>query len=986
MKSALTQSLQTGYIDRLIHSDKDLLPRFLVNDKTSGVKVLTTIDAELQRCDEFWISVAFLTTSGVATIINRLEDLQRKGIQGKILVSQYLNFTQPAALERLLKFKNIELRIAVEGNFHSKGYLFRKGEYYNLIVGSSNLTAAALCSNKEWNLKISATVDSHIISEALSEFESEFDKAIPVNNSFIEDYNRVYQVQKLTLKQAAEEFDAQEMILPNSMQRAALENIAHLRAQGNPRALLISATGTGKTYLSAFDVKAFGPKKFLFVVHRENIARAAMKSYRKIFGHSTSMGLSTGNKKDFESDFIFATVQTIAKHSHYSQFGADYFDYIVIDETHRAGAESYQSLFSYFQPKFLLGMTATPERTDGFDIFKMFDYNIAYEIRLHRALEEDMLTPFHYYGVTDISVDGELLKENSDFRLLTSSERIDRVIEKAKFYGCDDNNVRGLIFCSKVEECKELSSVFNKRGFRTVALTGENSEEQRAKAIEQLEAEPKQLDYIFTVDVFNEGIDIPKVNQVILLRPTQSAIIFVQQLGRGLRKVDGKDYLTVIDFIGNYSNNYLVPIALFGNNSYNKDTLRNLMTSGSALIPGCSTINFDKISKDKIFQAIDSANMQRKKDLVNDYRLLKFKLGYIPKMVDFLDHGSRDPMLYVNCSKSYYNFLKSIDEPFTDTLNPIQEKLLEIFSSEINNAKRVEESLLLDFLIDNTEISIEEFKQLMLEKYGYHPTDETIDSCINNLNFQFCTEKYQGVETSIGTIYNLDILSTHGTKIYLQEPFLEHLENPIFKTFLVDSTTYAIRTFDNLFQFDHFYNGFLLYQKYSRKDVLRNLNWKKNVNGQNVGGSIISKDKKYCAVFVNYHKEEHISPTTKYKDEFINPYEFAWVSKAGRKLTSPDIIKIREEKNMRILLFIKKTTDEGQDHYYMGDIVPIIDSFELDSLLNNNGKAVSVVNITFEMRQPVKDHIFNYITDAYFYPDDNSPIRIAAEPKTPKMK
>lgn len=965
MNQALVRSLQTGYIDKLIHADKDLIPRFLVNDKAAGTKVLTTIDLELRNCDEFWISVAFATTSGVATLMNRLEELRQRKIRGKILVSQYLNFTQPAALERLLKFDNIELRIATEGNFHSKGYLFRKETFYNLIVGSSNLTAPALCSNKEWNLKVSATLESHIISEALFEFKNEFDRAVVVNEEFIRGYNVTYQKQNARLRYATQKIEDEETISPNSMQRAALGNIEKLRLGGAQRALLISATGTGKTYLSAFDVKVFNPRKFLFVVHRENIARAAMKSYRKIFGQQISMGMYTGNTKELDSDFVFSTVQTISKETHRTRFSPDHFDYIVIDETHRAGADSYQSIFNYFTPQFLLGMTATPERTDGFDIFKLFDYKLAYEIRLHQALDEDMLTPFHYYGVTDITVDGELLKENSDFRFLTSPERVRRIIETANFYGCDDNNVRGLIFCSKIDECIELSNSFNELGFRTVALTGTNSEEERATAIEKLETEPKQLDYIFTVDIFNEGIDIPKVNQVIMLRPTQSAIVFVQQLGRGLRKIDTKEYLTVIDFIGNYSNNYLVPVALYGDTSYNKDTLRNLMTTGSALIPGCSTINFDKISKDKIFQAIDSANMETKKDLVKDYKLLKFKLGHIPKMVDFLDHGSRDPQLYVNYSKSYYNFLKSIGEAFTDTLTADQEKLLEVFSCEINNTKRIEDSLLLKHLIDNNEITIEEFKNQLLEKYGHQPSNETIDSCLTNLNLQFVTEKYKNTETPVGTIYGFEVVEMTNGKIQFTKTFIEHLDNPIFKTFLLDSTIYSIRTFDNLFSVDDFLEGFILYRKYSRKDVLRILNWKKNVNGQNIGGSIISADKKYCALFVNYHKEDHISPTTKYEDEFVNPYEFAWMSKSGRKLTSPDILTIRNEKNLRILLFIKKNNDEGMSFYYMGDITPIDSSFEQDYLKNGDGKDVSVVRINFNMQQPVRDHIYNYITDAY---------------------
>jgi superfamily II DNA or RNA helicase len=414
-------------------------------------------------------------------------------------------------------------------------------------------------------------------------------------------------------------------VQPNKMQVDALRNIDALRKEGKDKALLISATGTGKTYLSAFDVKAYQPKRFLFIVHRSNIVKAAIRTYKEVFGTSKTYGTYSGDSKELDNDFIFSTIQTLSIQKNLEQFSPEQFDYIVIDETHMAGAESYQRVIKYFKPKFLLGMTATPERTDGLDVFKLFNYNIAYEIRLHKALEMQMVSPFHYYGVTDILMDGEVAIEAKDFNKLASKERVKHIIEKANFYGTDNGVLRGLVFCSSVDECKILSKSFNQLGFKTLALSGENSENERTMAINKLESEylNEKLDYIFTYDIFNEGIDIPKVNQVILLRPTQSAIVFVQQLGRGIRKIESKDYLTVIDFIGNYKNNYLVPIALYGDNSYNKDTLRKLISGKSSFIPGSSTINFDEITKAKIFESINTANMQQKKDLIKDYRLLK---------------------------------------------------------------------------------------------------------------------------------------------------------------------------------------------------------------------------------------------------------------------------------------------------------------------------------------------------------------------------
>jgi HKD family nuclease len=462
---------------------KELLPQLLINDSKKEIKVLSSLLTELNSCDEFWFSVAFVTTSGVAALRNTLDELNNKNIKGKVLVSQYQNFTQPEALRQLLQLKNIQLKIVTEGSFHAKGYLFRKGAQYNLIVGSSNFTASALTINKEWNLKLSSTDNGALIKETITEFTKEFDQAVLVNKEFIEVYDIIYQTQKRVWKQQQSVLETLQSIKPNEMQVEALKNLKAIRKEGKTRALLISATGTGKTYLSAFDVKAFNPGKFLFIVHRANIAETAMKSFRKVMGTTRSMGLYSGQKREAEADFVFSTIQTISQDNHLTQFAPDCFDYIVIDETHRAGAPSYQKIVSYFEPKFLLGMTATPERTDGLDIFKQFHYNIAYEIRLHKALEEEMLCPFHYYGITDISVGGKQIEEDTAFNLLTAEERVDRIIEKAEHYGCDDGQVRGLVFCSTIEESKALSNAFNERGYKTLALSGSNTEAERTAAI-----------------------------------------------------------------------------------------------------------------------------------------------------------------------------------------------------------------------------------------------------------------------------------------------------------------------------------------------------------------------------------------------------------------------------------------------------------------------------------------------------------------------
>ena len=676
------------------------------------------------------------------------------------------------------------------------------------------------------------------------------------------------------------------------------------------------------------------------------------------------MGLYSGDKRELDCDFVFSTIQTISKSTHLEKFSKHHFDYIIIDETHRSGAVSYLRLIEYFEPKFLLGMTATPERTDGHDIFQLFDHNIAYEIRLNRAMEEEMLSPFHYYGVTDLLIDNNEIDNKTDFNLLISSERVNRILEQANFYGSDNGITRGLIFCSRKKEAIELSALFNLNGYRTVALTGDSSEEERAKSIDNLESDNlnEKLDYIFTVDIFNEGIDIPKINQIIMLRPTQSAIIFIQQLGRGLRKVEGKGYLTVIDFIGNYENNYLVPIALYGDTSYNKDSLRKLITEGSRMIPGASTINFDEITKEKIFQSIDSANMQLLSDLKKDFNLLKFKLGRIPMMMDFIKHGSRDPYLYVNYSSSYYNFIVKVEKEHDLKLSNQQVKLLELFAKEINNSKRAEESLIIKLLIESGELSIKDLKEKLFKKYHYSISDETIKSCVSNFNFEFNREKNGGKMLSAKKIYDLDILHIENGNFTFSKTFLSYLKQETFKKFLLDSTDYSIHEFDKLFEPENWQNGFVLYRKYARKDVFRILNVSENPVAQNVGGYLVSSDNTHCPIFVNYHKEEDISESTKYEDEFVNNKEFDWMSKSNRKIDSKDVQSILGQNGpIRLPLFIKKNNDEGMDFYYMGEVSPELNQVVQTTMSNDNGKKISVVKIRFNLVNPVTASMYNYL-------------------------
>lgn len=938
----LNSSLFTGFIDHKSISNPDFWPNLLTNDPPTGKKVLSELIHELENCDEYWIFVAFITTSGVATLINTLEKLEKKGVKGHILASTYLNFTDPEAIKRIQRFSHIEVKISSNKAFHSKGFLFRKNEIYRLIVGSSNLTQTALATNKEWNLKVSATSESALIRQTLNEFKQEFKIANLPTTSFMEQYALQWKYQREINRiekrvRSLEELKA-ENIKPNKMQLEALQNLKQLRENGEKKALIISATGTGKTYLSAFDVKEFKAKTLLFVVHRLNIAEAALKSFKSIMPN-ISMGIYSGAQRELDSDYLFTTVQTLSRKEHLEKFNSDQFEYIIFDETHRAAAESYQSIFRHFSPKFLLGMTATPERTDGSDIFKIFDHNIAYEIRLNQALQEEMLAPFHYFGVSDLTINGELIEDKYQFNLLVAEERVRNIIEKSEFYNSDNGIIRALVFCRRTEDAKELAKLFNSKGRKSISLTGEDNEESRKSAFVEIQKDEPTINYIFAVDILNEGIDIPKINQIILLRPTESAIIFVQQLGRGLRLAENKEYLTVIDFIGNYNNNYLLPIALYGDNSYNKDNLRKLLSNKSSFIPGASTVNFEEIAEKRIFESLNNANLSPYKQLKEEYTLLKNRLNRIPTMVDFVKFNMRDPWAFIESKDSYYSFVDSI-EKFND--NSVNQSLLKAFALNINNSKRVEEAFILLKIIDQEKISLDLIQSDFINSYERAIDSETLKSCVRNLNFQFIRQNLQIIEFSNNEFSQGKDLQTF-------------ISSETAKSYLYDNIEYAILSYNKKYLPENFVNGFIRYEKYSRKDVCRILNWTEDLTATLFG---YRTREKVTPCFVTYNKATDLEGDINYNDHFINKELFAWDSRSNRRLDSDEIQNVIHSK--RILLFVKKEDSEGTEFYYMGDV-----SIEPGSIKQGQMRTTGapVVHFHFKLDQPVETNLYNYITN-----------------------
>ena len=957
----IQSGLSTAFLDKNISSNVLYRPQFISNDYKNGRKVLSAIEDELLHCDSFLISVAFITMGGITPLLQTLRTLEDKGIKGKILTTDYLAFSDPKALDKLATFSNIELKMYLvpdsKNGFHTKGYIFQSNEIYKILIGSSNMTNTALTTNREWNTKIVSTKSGEFVSEMLDEFEELWNHPNTYSyNEFIGAY-RVHYEEYKKVKQKEEIKLPSKQLIPNSMQQAFISSLRNIRNSNESKALLISATGTGKTYASAFALQDQNPKKALFLVHREQIAKQALQSYKNVFKDTKTFGLLSGNSKDINVDYLFATMQTMSKKEVYSSFDPNTFDTIIIDEAHRIGAKSYQEIMEYFKPKFWLGMSASPERTDDFDVYAAFDHNIAYEIRLQQTLEENLLCPFHYFGITDFLTDGNET-DFTNFNYLTSNQRVDYIIKQTNYYGYSGERVKGLMFCSSKKEAAALSERLNLRGYRTVALSGEDSQEKREDAIDRLVSNTRSdyLQYILTVDIFNEGVDIPEINQVVLLRPTQSPIVFVQQLGRGLRKSQDKEYVVILDFIGNYKNNFMIPIALSGDRSYNKDNIRRYVLEGERIIPGSSTIHFDEISKKQIFASIDKLS-GIKTFIKESYKNLKYKLNRTPLLMDFLSNHEVDPLVILKEYKTYYKLLESIDASSIEKpLNDKELTVLEYYSSIIANSRRPIEAELLNQIINLYTIEPFDLLNQINSKYNTQFNMNHLNSALSNITGNFIKTS---AEKDKYTLLNSVILH-NDDKLSISNDFKNILTNTQFKEYIQDLIDVCIEKNKSLRNKKKDTFGFIMYEKYSRRDVCQLLNHIKDDASTMYGMKQLNKN---TCIFVTYHKAdgingaEYLDGKPNYSDSFMDSQTFMWNSKIGNGPESKYMKEFTSGETKR--LFVKKSDGEGTDFYYMG-------TFEIDNIKgttkkNNKGVLHPICDVTLKMNESIREDIFDYL-------------------------
>ncbi|MGI6366615.1 MAG: DEAD/DEAH box helicase family protein [Bacillota bacterium] len=645
----------------------------------------------IDRAERIRFIVAFLMESGAKLLASQLADAAGRGIPIQILTGKYLSITEPSAIYHLYNIlgSDVEIRFFNDNvrSFHPKAYLFDYEGDSEIIIGSSNISHSALTTGVEWNYRLRrslAPVDYDMFSNTFDELFS--CHSVPATDEELKKYSFSWRKPRLVVLESSK--DKPSIPEPTGAQIEALYQLRKAREEGIDKGLVVAATGVGKTYLSAFDSQEY--KRILYVAHREEILRQAAETFAAVRPNA-KLGFYFGQQKDENADILFATVQTLAREPHLQTFSPDSYDYIIIDEFHHAAADSYVKVIKYFKPQFLLGLTATPFRTDNKDIFALCGDNVIYEIYLKDAIHRDLLVPFRYFGIYDSETDySQIETRNGQYVVeqleeeLSRKERANLVLEKYRLMA----GRRTLGFCVSIDHAEYMAKYFATNGIKAAAVhSGAATEytQDRKQAVAALEQ--GELEVIFAVDILNEGVDIPSLDTVMFLRPTESFIVFLQQLGRGLRKYPGKEYLTVLDFIGNYKRAHYIPSLLAGENPL-RETRAGYKPQDKDYPVGCY-VQFDFRLLDLFREMAKSDPLPRR--MRDEYQRIKGELGRRPTRIDMYYRSDIPIREYLK--EGWLSWLGKMDEltqeerSWLDT--PVEEFLIDIEKTSMSKAYKM---------------------------------------------------------------------------------------------------------------------------------------------------------------------------------------------------------------------------------------------------------------------------------------------------------
>ena len=870
----------------------------------SEIKFIDKLKRNIDMCKAFYFSVSFIKKPGLRLLAPNIEAAIARGAHGQLITSTYQNFTD---VDSLQFFYDLQTRYPdrfscrldrecfhdISGNaigFHSKGYLFEFTDRNELLVGSSNITVYALLKNIEWDVSVIDEDDGQTYAAARAEYDSLWERTLPLSLDLIDEYRtRLY----YSIERWDMDYDiANSEVKPNYMQRRALKELNRVRAMGASRALITASAGSGKTFLAAFDALNFAPKRLLYIVHEGSILMKSYETFQRVFGSERSYGVFNGEYKEQDADFVFSTNVTMA--NSLELFDKHAWDYIIIDECHHATAETYRKIINYFEPQFLLGITATPERMDGEDVFSLFDQNVPYELRLRDAIINGLVVPFKYYGIRDELIEYGI-KETRGHKFVEqfSDDRhcdfIYHMIEKHRIPG---QKLKALAFCRDISHAIRMSQAMEDY-YHTRYLTGRNSVGERVRAYKDLQDDSADLEILFTVDILNEGVDIPGVNMVLFLRPTDSQTIFIQQLGRGLRNYEGKKYVTVLDFIGNdYKRSVQIAFAL-GSLSENFVVEKKLIAclveddfTSIGLADYGVEIHLDDLSKKEILSYIDEVNFNTKTFLQQDY--LNFKkfisAARYPQHVDYLNNDFAPDLIKFMQSRiggrknsSYLGFLQAIGEDDLPSFDDRQETFIKYVSDMLPIVRPYEYLIIQELIFHAGRSNIEEVRHHVVT---------------NAKSFQqgaFDHALHYMMETGFFELTD-GVLSLNDIRIGVE-----------FDEYMMDLLEYGLGKYD--VDFDDAKPGetFHLWAKYRKEQVQQLLlNNPKDI----MKGTGFYSGSAYA--YVTVIKDSSTKDELKYVDGFIDADTFQWETVAN--VSEKELNNLKTSDRMHI--FVRKVDNE----------------------------------------------------------------------------